>query len=183
MENAIDSALVHRFSCFESLNAEQIAAFATNLEEVRLAPEKVLFRQDDPGDSIYLLLSGQIVIKLAGSAPDDRTLATLGPSAILGELGPLLNTPRTATAIASAESLLWRVSSDAFHEALLRGDAWATKLLIAAAQVLGRRLMGMNEELVRLSAELHKNLAQPQIRKAVAEIEQLRKRLTTEWRF
>jgi len=43
--------------------------------------------------------------------------------------------------------------------------------------------MGMNEELVRLSAELHKNLAQPQIRKAVAEIEQLRKRLTTEWRF
>jgi CRP-like cAMP-binding protein len=95
----------------------------------------------------------------------------------------LLNTPRTATAIASAESLLWRVSSDAFHEALQRGDAWATNFLFGTAQELGHRVMGMNEELVRLSAELHKNLAQPQIRKAVAEIEQLRKRLTTEWRF
>jgi hypothetical protein len=38
MENAIDSALVHRFSCFHSLNAEQIAVFATHLELVRLSP-------------------------------------------------------------------------------------------------------------------------------------------------
>jgi hypothetical protein len=41
----------------------------------------------------------------------------------------------------------------------------------------------MNEELLKLSAELRQNLGQPQIRKAVAEIEQLRKRLTTEWTF
>ncbi len=52
MEKAIDSALVHRFSCFHSLNAEQIAAFATHLEEVRLSPGEILFRQGDPGDSI-----------------------------------------------------------------------------------------------------------------------------------
>ena len=42
MENAIDSALVHRFSCFQSLNAEQIAAFATHLEEVRLLTRRRL---------------------------------------------------------------------------------------------------------------------------------------------
>ena len=43
--------------------------------------------------------------------------------------------------------------------------------------------MGMNEELVKLSAQLRQNLTQPQVRKTVAEIEQLRKRLTTEWTF
>ena len=183
MENAIDSALVHRFSCFQSLNAEQIAAFAIDLEEVRLPPGNILFRQGDPGDSIYLLLSGQILIKLGAPAQDDRTLATLGPGAILGEMGPLLNTPRTATAITGAESHLWRISRPAFHEALRHGDAWATSFLLATAEVLGRRVMSMNEELVRLSAELRQNLGQPQIRRAVAEIEQLRKRLTTEWTF
>jgi CRP-like cAMP-binding protein len=183
MENAIDSALVRRFSCFQSLNAEQIAAFAIDLEEVRLPPGDILFRQGDPGDSIYLLLSGQILIKLGAPAQDDRTLATLGPGAILGEMGPLLNTPRTATAITGAESHLWRFSRPAFHEALRHGDAWATSFLLATAEVLGRRVMSMNEELVRLSAELRQNLGQPQIRRAVAEIEQLRKRLTTEWTF
>src|SRR6202795_1404354 len=183
MDSPIDSALVHRFSCFQSLNAEQIAAFAIDLEEVRLPPGDILFRQGDPGDSIYLLLSGQILIKLGAPAQDDRTLATLGPGAILGELGPLVNTPRTATAITGAESHLWRISTSAFHNALQNGDAWATSFLLATAQVLGRRVMGMNEELIKLSAQLRQNLPQPQVRKAVAEIEQLRKRLTTAWKF
>jgi hypothetical protein len=43
--------------------------------------------------------------------------------------------------------------------------------------------MGMNEELIKLSAQLRQSLTQPQARKAVAEIEQLRKRLSTEWTF
>ena len=183
MDSPIDSALVHRFSCFQSLDTEQIAVFATHLEEVRLPAGKILFRQGDPGDSIYLLLSGQMLIKLGAPSQDDRTLATLGPGAILGELGPLVNTPRTATAITGAESHLWRISTGAFHGALQQGDAWATSFLLATAQVLGRRVMGMNEELVKLSAQLRQNLTQPQVRKAVAEIEQLRKRLTTEWTF
>ena len=88
MENAIDSALVHRFSCFRSLNAEQIAAFATHLEEVRLPPGAILLEQGDVGDSIYLLLTGQMLIKLGAPTQDDRTLATLGPGAILGEISP-----------------------------------------------------------------------------------------------
>jgi CRP-like cAMP-binding protein len=183
MQNAIDPALVHRFNCFQSLNVDQIAALAAHLEEVRLAPGEVLFRQGDPGDSIYLLVSGQMLIKLGAPAQDDRTLATLGPGAIFGEMGPLVNTPRTATAITGTESYLWRISTRGFHDALQHGDTWATSFLLATAQVLGSRVIGMNEELVRLSAELRQNLAQPQIRKAVAEIEQLRKRLTTEWTF
>jgi CRP/FNR family cyclic AMP-dependent transcriptional regulator len=183
MGNAIDSTLVYRFSCFQGLSAEQIAALATQLEEVHLEPGEVLFRQGDSGDAIYLLLSGQVLIKLGAPAQDGRTLATLGPGAIFGEMGPLINTPRTATGIAVAESRLWQISPRAFHDALQNGDAWAIRFLLATAQGLGRRLMSMNEELVKLSVELHQNSAQPQIRKAVAEIEQLRKRLTTDWTF
>ncbi len=183
MDSPFDSALVHGFSCFQSLNAEQIGALATHLEEVRLSPGEILFGQGDPGDSIYLLLSGQILIKLGASTQDERILATLGPGAILGEMGPLVNSPRTATAAASTESHLGRISKETFHDALQRGDSWATNFLLATAQMLGRRVMGMNDELAKLSAQLRQNLTQPQARKAVAEIEQLRKRLTTEWTF
>ncbi len=183
MDSPFDAALIHLFHCFHSLNAEQIGALATHLEEVRLSPGEILFGQGDPGDSIYLLLSGQMLIKLGVSTQDDRTLATLGPGAILGEMGPLVNTPRTATAIASTESHLGRISKETFLDALQRGESWATSFLLATAQMLGRRVMGMNEQLVKLSAQLRQSLTQPQARKAVAEIEQLRKRLTTEWTF
>jgi CRP/FNR family transcriptional regulator, cyclic AMP receptor protein len=183
MEQTIDSAQVYRFSCFQSLSRDQIAILATCLEEVYLPSGKILFEQDDSGDSIYLLLSGRVTIKLGSTTEDERTLATLEAGAIFGEMGPLANTPRTATATAAAESRLWRISKAAFYDALQRGDGWATSLLLATAQVLGRRLAAMNEELVKLSDDLHQNASQPHVRKAVAEIELLRKRLTTEWTF
>jgi hypothetical protein len=72
---------------------------------------------------------------------------------------------------------------ETFHGALQRGHYWATSFLLATAQMLGRRVIRMKEELVRLSAQLRQNLRQPQVRKAVAKIEQLRKRLNTEWTF
>ena len=179
----IDFATVQLFGCLQSLNAQQLAAFAAELEDVTVPAGAVLFCQGDPGDSIYLLVSGEVLIKLYSPSPDDRTVATLGNGAILGEMGPLLNAPRTATAIAAKESHLWRIPASAFHDALRRGEAWSTSFLLATARVLGRRVMILNEELVRLSEGLHQNLAQPQIRKAVAEIEELRKRLATEWSF
>ena len=179
----IDPVLVQRFACFQSLDADQIAAFAAQVEGVRLQPGQILFGQGEPGDSIYLLVNGQVLIRLCGPVQNDRTIATLGAGAILGEMGPLLNSPRTATVVAATESHLWRISAFAFHEALKQGDSWATSFLLGTAQVLGRRVMGMNEELVRLSEKLSENPAPPQFRKAVAEIEQLRKRLATEWTF
>jgi CRP/FNR family transcriptional regulator, cyclic AMP receptor protein len=183
MENAIDPALARRFRCFQSLNAEQITILATRIDEVHLGSGKTLFKQGDPGDSVYLLLSGQILIKLGATAGDERTLAKLEAGAIFGEMGPLTDAGRTATAMTAADSHLWRISAPSLHDALCQGEAWATSLLLATAQVLGRRVAAMNEDLVKLSAELHRNAPQPQIRKAVAEIEQLRKRLMTEWTF
>ena len=179
----MENAQVRRFSCFQSLNAEQIAVLVSRLEDVHLSAGETLFKQGDPGSSIYLLVSGQIRIKVGASAEDQHTLATLEAGAIFGEMGPLANTSRTATALAATESHLWRISTPAFYEGLRQHDEWATSLLFATAQVLGRRLVAMNEELVKLTAELHQNAGQPQIRKAVAEIEQLRKRLTAEWTF
>ena len=183
MENAIDSTLVQRFSCFQSLNPEQIAVLATRLEEVRLSPHHVLFRQGDPGDAVYMLLRGRILIKLGESTPDERILATLQSGAIFGEMGPLTGEPRTASAVTAIETHLWRISTSTFYQALEHGEAWSTHFLLASARLLGRRVMALNEELVKLAGELHEHSTQPQIRKAVAEIEQLRKRLTTEWTF
>ena len=67
--------------------------------------------------------------------------------------------------------------------ALQRGDFWVTSFLLATAQMLGRRVIGVNEELVIPSARLRQNLTQPQVRKAGTAIGPLWKRLTTEWTF
>jgi len=67
--------------------------------------------------------------------------------------------------------------------AFQRGDFWVTSFLLATAQMLGRRMIGMNEELVIPSEQLRQNLTQPEVRKAVTAIGRLWKRLTTGWTF
>ena len=48
----IDFATVQLFGCLQSLNAQQLAAFSAELEDVTLPAGAVLFCQGDPGDSI-----------------------------------------------------------------------------------------------------------------------------------
>lgn len=57
----------------------------------------VLFREDEPGDVMYVIQSGLIRIsKQVGD--EDKTLATLGPGEFVGEMAILNTKPRTATA-------------------------------------------------------------------------------------
>jgi CRP/FNR family cyclic AMP-dependent transcriptional regulator len=57
----------------------------------------VLFRENDPGDVMYVIQTGLVRIsKRVGD--DDKTLATLGPGEFVGEMAILNTKPRTATA-------------------------------------------------------------------------------------
>jgi hypothetical protein len=55
-------------------------------------PGSVLTKQGEPGNQIFLLLDGVILVEV-----DDQPLAELGPGAIIGERAVLENSPRTAT--------------------------------------------------------------------------------------
>jgi hypothetical protein len=52
----------------------------------------VLARQDDPGDSLFLVLDGILEVSVDGQALDN-----LGPGAVVGERALLESSPRTAT--------------------------------------------------------------------------------------
>jgi uncharacterized protein (DUF2225 family)/CRP-like cAMP-binding protein len=88
----------------------------------------VLCREDDPPGAAYLILSGSVrVYRRDRKNPQDiEQIAELGPGAVVGELAPLLNLPRSATvqAITRAEVLEMpspqlRVMAQA-HTSLLR---------------------------------------------------------------
>jgi putative ABC transport system ATP-binding protein len=70
---------------------------------VTLAAGEVLFRQGDPSDLVYVVLSGAIDIVRELANGDEELLTRLGPGDYFGELGPILSLPRSATARAGAE--------------------------------------------------------------------------------
>ena len=73
--------------------------------EVVLEAGEVLFRQGDPSDLVYVVRSGQIEI-LRETGSGEEHVVMIGPGDYFGELGPMLNLPRSATARATEPTVL-----------------------------------------------------------------------------
>ena len=74
--------------------------------EVTLGAGEFLFRQGDPSDLVYLIQSGEIEILREKSDGEEEHMTVIGPGGYFGELGPMLNLPRSASARALQPTVL-----------------------------------------------------------------------------
>jgi putative ABC transport system ATP-binding protein len=86
--------------------------------EVRLPAGSVLFRQGERGDLIYVVESGAVRIERETPAGEPTVLAVLRPGDHFGEMAPLFDLPRSASAVADADAVLTSYTLAAFKEHL-----------------------------------------------------------------
>src|ERR1043166_2660465 len=72
------------------------------MNRTQYAEGQVLFREGDPADSVFRLLSGAVDI-LRELDGDPILLGTVGAGQFIGEMGVVENQPRSATARAASE--------------------------------------------------------------------------------
>jgi 1-acyl-sn-glycerol-3-phosphate acyltransferase len=126
---------------FRNLPAGALDAVAAKLQPEHHTRGDVVFRQGEAGETMYLVVSGQVEV-LAGN--DQAPLAALGPGSFVGELALLLGEPRSATLRVAADTWLW-----ALHRADL--DILLTEhpvISVELSRELGRRLVATNRQLV-----------------------------------
>ena len=94
---------------FQGLSEDAVDPVLSRLEIVTLPRGRVVFNEGEPGDSLYIVMTGKI--KLSRRAPDGRenVLAVMGPSDQFGELSVFDPGPRTATATAVTDVRLARM--------------------------------------------------------------------------
>ena len=92
---------------------------------------RVLFREGDDGDTLYLLAQGAIEISLA--APDARRtrIVTIAPGSLFGEAALIDGRPRSATAAVVERALLYEIHRSVLLEELPRTDPELAFLLMA----------------------------------------------------
>ncbi|HEY5252640.1 MAG TPA: ATP-binding cassette domain-containing protein [Acidimicrobiales bacterium] len=76
----------------------RFAAADRDPEELRCEPNELIFRQGDRGDLVYMVEEGEVEIFRIRSDGSEEFLALIGAGNYFGELGPMLNLPRSASA-------------------------------------------------------------------------------------
>ena len=98
--------------------------FRSAVDPRELEAGDVIFAQGDPGQEMYGIIEGSVELSV-----DGRTIATLGPDDVFGEIGLLEGVPRTATVTATTEGLLVVLDGRDFLELVGSGPSLSTRLL------------------------------------------------------
>ncbi len=87
-----------RSGIFQGVDPESAESLAKDMDTIEARKGEVIFNEGEPGDSLYIILSGKV--KLGRRAADGRQnlVAIMGPADMMGELSLFDPGPRTATA-------------------------------------------------------------------------------------
>jgi CRP-like cAMP-binding protein len=84
----------------EVLNPSALDVLATNVRLADFPEGSTIIREDDVGDSMFVLVSGEISVSVRGEG-GLRRVATLGPGDIFGEMSLMTGARRSATLTAT----------------------------------------------------------------------------------
>ena len=125
---------------FADVSEEFINQLRDRVTLIPFQPGQVIFRQDEPADSFYLVRIG--FVKVTQSLPGGEiVLKYLARGDYLGEIGLLRGGARTATCTALDHVELVQIRADDFHEMMRRFPAIQARLMDVA-----RARIGENQE-------------------------------------
>jgi hypothetical protein len=122
---------------------ELLAEVAGLLTEVELPAGQAVFQKSEPGDSLYIVVSGRVRVH-----DGDYTLNVLGESEMFGEMALLEPEPRMASVTAETDALLLRLDGEPFFELIDTRSEVARGII----RVLSRRLRQRVQEVAALRA-------------------------------
>jgi NTE family protein len=131
--------LLRKVFLFSSFTGQQLSLIAKKMTLVSYPKGATLFKANDPGDSLYLILSGTIRI-LKNDSDGGETLAYLNRGDALGEMALLAGEPRTHTAVVDATADIMVLHKKDFDHLLEKNAAMSLHL----SRILSSRLASVH---------------------------------------
>ena len=142
-QDAAKVELLAEVPFLQFLDDKDRAALAADLDVVRFPAGRVLFNYGDPGDSLYVIRSGEVEVFFKDDTGSRIVLDTAKAGDAFGELSLLDGGPRTASVVATRDLEALRVDRANLDHFLKRHPEATLDLLTA----MGRRLRATSEKL------------------------------------
>ena len=144
--------ILARSAVFRDLPKDTLDAATSVVRTLVVPPHTIIFREGDPGDSLYIISKGKVRIFRKDSSGMEIDLATLGPGNTFGEMALLSGETRSAGVEVLEEAHLVALAKDDFDR-ILRDFPGTAKIFF---REMRRRLLTDEKRLEVEAVEAYK---------------------------
>ena len=155
-EKMANIELMKELPVFETLTMGELVRIERVLHERHYSSGEVVFNEGEPGAGLYIVKKGEISIRKKVPGGDGLQLALIPERSFFGELALLDEIPRSASAIAVTQSILYAFSKPDLEHLLERNQRLGIKIILNLSKLLGRRLVKSNDNFEKVQAELNR---------------------------
>ncbi len=140
---------LRRYPLFAKLSDAELAQLVERMRLRAFRRGETLFRKDDPGTHLYVVLDGAVKIALPGEFGQEALVAIMRTGEFFGELALFDGSPRSASATALEDTRAALLARDDFL-AFLETHPAAVRVVLDALARTVRRLSDRVEDLIFL---------------------------------
>ena len=126
----------------------EIEVLARHMEPFAYERDDSMFREGEIGDTMALIVAGEVKVYKETSTGERQLLATVGKGKTLGEMSLLDGQLRSATAIASVDTTALLITRERFEQLCRSFPALGLKLTRTVANMMSARLRSTSGVLV-----------------------------------
>jgi CRP/FNR family transcriptional regulator, cyclic AMP receptor protein len=145
-DSGITSGMLRRVKALAELDDEQLRRFAAFMEAQTIRQWAQVVKQGDPDDGMYLVLDGELRVRLMIGGKE-TILVTLGAGECFGEIALFDQGPRSADVIANKDSILLKITSEAFDKLRREAPELSAPILFAISKTLAARIRADNKRI------------------------------------
>jgi phosphoserine phosphatase RsbU/P len=148
--------LLARVPFFTDLPVDELDRIRDGMEAIKLQSGEILFREGDPGEHMYIIVSGELEILMAPDTDNELILNIVHAGEYLGEMSLITGAPRTASVRARGDIVLLSMSRAQLLDLLQHHPHLANTMV----SVLSHRLDNTNVSTFRDLTEKNRQLQQ-----------------------
>jgi len=114
---------------FHNLSAGELDGLRQIARERKFSAGREIFKEGDDGDGVYVVQDGLVEISVALVENARRAFAQIGPGGIFGEMAVVELKPRSATATAAKDSVVYFIPRDELLAMVKRSPVLSLELL------------------------------------------------------
>lgn len=192
MKNFNWKDLLGQHSLFKALDPKEVERIIAQLLDDKVSEEreysegKIIFREGEPGATVFLVGLGSVQVVLEGDGGSGTPVATLKQGEFFGEMALLEKKPRAATVKAKENCVLLEIKGQEFLKLLDEHKDVESKMLLklserlrqANEQVLAVRVRGVDDKLeaIKVKHEAELKAVDAQLKAALAVFDQTKLR-------